>query len=90
MASRLDVRLRRLETRRPHVKEERSMLPDFPAGWWREFWCVLREMGDPGVDIMVSLGLSRDQVEAVLSLPDEDFEAFVATVEETTTDARTS
>jgi hypothetical protein len=89
MASRLDGRLRRLEARRLPVKEECSMLPDFPAGWWREFWCVLREMGAPGVDIMVSLGLSRDQVEAVLSLPDEDFEAFAATVEETTTDALT-
>jgi hypothetical protein len=77
MPSRLDVRLRRLEARRPPVANPPYTPPEPPPGWYEE---VLRLLRDSGYldDTLRSWGLTETDIAAVY-----------ASIEETPTDALT-
>jgi hypothetical protein len=77
MPSRLEARLRRLETRRPAVADPPYTPPEPPPGWCEE---VLRLLRDSGYldDTLRSWGLTEADIAAVS-----------ASIEETPTDALT-
>jgi hypothetical protein len=86
MPSRLKTRLRRLEARRPSLADPPSTPPEPPPGWFARFLCVVREMGDFGADVLVTLGWPVEEVQRLLVLAESDVESLSATCEETSTD----
>ena len=86
MLSRLTMRLRRLEARRSPLADPPYTPPEPPPGWWREFFCLCRELPH-GADVLLALRLSEADVRALLALPDVDVDSFLPTLEEIPTNA---
>ena len=54
-----------------------------PPGWWRAFLRLCcRDLPIYGVDILVRVGMEAAVVQALGARSDEDFEHWLATVEE--------
>jgi hypothetical protein len=77
MLSRLTMRLRRLEARRPPLADLPSTPPEPPPGWCEEVLRLLRDYGYLE-DTLRSWGLTETEIAAVS-----------ASIEETPTDALT-
>jgi hypothetical protein len=86
MRSRLTTRLRRLEARCPPVADPLYTPPEPPPGWYAGFLRVVREMGDFGADVLVTLGWPKEEVQQLLALAESDVENLITASEETSPD----
>jgi hypothetical protein len=50
-----------------------------PPGWWRDFlWVCCRELPGYGVDILLRLGFAAEEIQHLVSGPEDAFAAWVA------------
>ena len=83
MPTRLTARVARLEARRPPGAAPPYIPPEPPPGWFGGFLRVVRETGDLGAHVLVTLGWPEEEVQQLLALTESDFENLIATFEET-------